>query len=200
MKKVLLIAAALSTMAAPAMAHNWKGKTYADGIATYDIKGVVPTFCRFGSENNKAAGLVNATDSDRTISLEEGDRTFNITNLASPSDNTVQAANGSFVFERAVCNTGYTISATSTNGGLKHTSIASTSAPFLTLVPYSYSMDFGGVSQTASVASTSPQTLVDSGVAHAGPATFSFTLSAQDSLLLKGDYQDTVVITLAPKA
>ena len=200
MKKVLLIAAALSTMAAPAMAHTWKGKTYADGIATYDIKGEVPTFCRFGSQENHAAGLENTTDAARAISLAEGDRTFNITNLASPSDNTVQAAAGSFVFKRAVCNTGYTISATSTNGGLKHTSIATTTAPFLTVVPYSYNVDFGAGNQGTKVASTSPQTLVDNGAAHAGTATFRFLLAAQDSLLLKGDYQDTVVITLAPKA
>lgn len=201
MKKILLAAAALSTLAAPAMAQTWQGRTYADGIASYDIKGQVPTFCRFGAQGNGAAGLENATDSERSISLAEGDRTFNITNLANPNDNTVQAAAGSFVFQRAVCNTGYTISARSTNGGLKHTSIQTAAAPFITTVPYTFNMNFGGGNQgTKPAVAGTNQVLVDNGTAHAGAATFRFLLSAQDSLLLRGDYQDTVVVTLAPKA
>lgn len=203
MKTLIAATLALSALAAPVMAQTWQGQTYADGIATYDINGKVPTFCRFGSAGNGAAGLENATDANRSISLAEGDRTFNITALANPNDNTVQAAAGSFVFQRAVCNTGHTITARSINGGLKHTTIASTTAPFISTVPYSFNVNFGPASAnqgTKPAAAGVNQVLVDNGAANAGAATFRFLLSAQDSLLLQGDYQDTVVLTLAPKA
>lgn len=200
MKKIILAAAALSTLAAPVMAQTWQNKTYADGVASYDIKGQVPTFCKFGSQGNKAAGLENATDSDRSISLAEGDRTFNITALANPNDNTVQAAAGSFLFERMVCNVGYTVSARSTNGGLKHTTITTAAAPFITTVPYNFNINVPGDQGTKAATAGVAQILADSGSAYAGGANFRFLLPARDSLLLKGDYQDTVVLTLTPKA
>ncbi|MEN5362277.1 hypothetical protein [Brevundimonas intermedia] len=199
MKKILLAAAALSTLAAPAMAQTWQGRTYADGVATYDIKGQVPTFCKFGSQGNRAAGLENATDSERSISLAEGDRTFNITNLANPNDNTVQAAAGSFIFERMVCNVGYTVTARSTNGGLKHATISTAAAPFITTVPYNFNINIPGDQGTKPAAAGVAQMLADSGSAYAGAANFRFLLPARDSLLLRGDYQDTVVLTLTPK-
>lgn len=200
MKKILMTALALSALAAPAMAQTWQGKTYADGIATYDINATVATFCKFGASNNGAAGLINTTDADRSISLAEGDRTFNV-NLQDPNDNTVRSSAGSFVFQNAVCNTPYTVTARSTNGGLKHTTVTSAESAFLTTIPYGFNFVFGGTNLgTKQAAAGVEQALVDGNAAHAGFAEFRFLISAQDKLLLQGDYTDTVQVVLKPKA
>lgn len=200
MKKILMAALAVSTIAAPAMAQTWQGKTYADGIATYDINAEVDTFCKFGSSGNYAAGLINTTDADRAISLAEGDRTFNVA-LQDPNDNTVRSSAGSFVFPNAVCNTPYEVTARSTNGGLKHTEITSAESAFLTTVPYNFNFVFGGTNLgTKPAVAGTEQALVDGTAAHAGFAEFRFLIPAQDRLLLEGDYTDTVQVVLKPKA
>lgn len=197
MKKILMTAMALSVMAAPAMAETWKGKAYADGAATYDINAKAGEFCRFGTNNNDA-GLVNATASNRSISLAEGDRTFDLA-IQDTSDNTVRYASASFVFNHAVCNMPFTVTANSTNGGLKYGGDVTGSADFLTLVPYNFNMNFvtGSGDKAATVGT---QTLIDSNTARAASATLRFWVNAQDKLLLKGDYTDTVVVVMAPKA
>lgn len=197
MKKILMAALALSTLAAPAMAQTWQGKAYADGVATYDVNAAAASFCKFGTNNNDAA-LTNATGSNRSISLAEGDRTYNM-NVQNTSDNTVRAAEASFVFNHAVCNAPFTVKANSTNGGMKYNGAFTGSSDFLTLIPYAYSLNFGGGGAGTLQATTGGQTLLDSSTARAGSATIRFSVNPQDSLLLQGDYTDTVQVVMTPK-
>ncbi|WP_292033169.1 MULTISPECIES: hypothetical protein [unclassified Brevundimonas] len=199
MKKILMAALALSTLAAPVMAQTWQGKTYADGVATYDVNAKAASFCKFGTNNNDA-GQVNAAGSNRSISLAEGDRTFNM-DVQNPSDNTVRAATISFVFNHAVCNAPFTVKATSTNGGMKYSgSFTGSTNDFLTVIPYAYSLNFGGGGDGHLLATTGQRTLLDSSTARAGSATLRFSVDPQDKLLLQGDYTDNVVVTMTPKA
>jgi len=199
MKKILMAALALSTLAAPAMAQTWQGKAYADGVATYDINAKAAPFCKFGTNNNDA-GQVNAVGSNRSISLAEGDRTFDL-DIQNPNDNTVRAATISFVFNHAVCNAPFTVKANSTEGGLKYRgTFTGSSNDFLTVIPYNYNMNFGPGNTGDKAAATGGQVLVDSAVAHAGSATLRFWVNAQDKLLLQGAYTDTVQVVMTPKA
>lgn len=199
MKKILIAALALSTLAAPAMAQTWQGKAYADGVATYDINAKVDTFCKFGATGNHAA-VTNGTDADRSISLAEGDRSFNL-NLQNPADNTVLEARAAFIFPNAVCNTPYEVTARSDNGGLKHTTVTTAETAFLTSIPYGFNFVFGGTNLGHKQAAAGvAQSLVDGTAAHAGQAEITFLVAAQDRLLLKGAYTDTVQVVLKPKA
>ena len=201
MKKIIIAALALSTLAAPAMAENWTNKAYKDGIATYDLNASVDTFCKFGATDNRGVSSNGGTDVHREMGLEEGDRTFNL-NLQDKNNNTVLAARAAFIFPNAVCNTPFEVTAQSTNGGLKHTAIATAANPaFTTLITYGYNFVFGGNSGTGhKQAATTAQVLLDGTVATAGQAEMTFLVGAQDKLLLQGDYQDTVVVRLTPKS
>lgn len=202
MKKFVLLATAAALFTTPAMAQSWEDRTYADGLAGYDINADVNVFCKFGNVGNNAnanVGTVTSGASNGGIDIANGDATFDI-DIQDDGDNTVQAASGAFNFGYAQCNTPFTVTGTSQNGGLD--SDESTSDPdFANTVPYSIAFNFDGISsgnQSVTGQAGTPITLIDSNEARAGAARFFFSVADSDDLLLAGEYTDYVLITLAP--
>lgn len=202
MKKLVLLASAAALFATPAFAQSWEDRTYADGVAGYDINAEVAVFCKFGNTGNVGnanVGTVTGGASNGGIDMANGDATFDI-DIQDDGDNTVQAASGAFNFGYAQCNTPFTVSGTSQNGGLA--SDQTTSDPdFANFVPYSIAFNFDGLtSGTRPVAGQAgaPISLINSTEARAGSARFFFSVAESDRLLLAGDYTDYVRITLSP--
>lgn len=194
MKKILMLASAVAMIAAPAFAQS-----YADGLASYTINSNVPSFCKFGSTGNGFGEIRGGNPG--AVDAANGDATF-VMNIQNPVDNTVLNVGGEFKFSNAQCNTAFTITATSTNGGLKNT--ATTSDPLFTNnVHYIYAMKFDGINNHSDAYPADAGKaikLIDSDEARAGNAQFDFTVPGSQKLLLAGAYTDTVLITLSPKS
>jgi hypothetical protein len=202
MKKLVLLASAAALFATPALAQSWEDRTYGDGLAGYDINADVVEFCKFGNVNNAGnanVGTVTGGASNGGIDIANGDATFDI-DIQDDADNTVQTATGAFNFGYAQCNTAFTVTGTSQNGGLLSSETTS-DADFTNNVPYSIAFAFDGIaSGNRSVVGQAgvPISLINSNEARAGAARFAFRVEDSDRLLLAGEYTDYVRITLSP--
>ena len=196
MKKFLLMTAAVAATVSPAMAANWQGKTYGqDAIGWYQLNASVQTFCKFGTDNAGGATTNATVVAGAPGSVGEADGTFNL-NIQDLNDDTVQAAEGRYDINNAVCNTPFDMKVDSANGGLKTNATTSDNA-FLSLVPYKVQFRFDGVGGTVD-ATPGPQTVGSSPEARAGSAHVTVRVPARDKLLLEGTYADFLIASLVP--
>lgn len=198
MKKFLMIATAAATLATPAMAADWQGKTYGqDAIGLYDLGASVDTFCKFGT-NSSGETVTNAVVTPGAPgSAAEGDGTFEF-DIQDDNDNTIKEAFGRYKIDNAVCNTGHDLTVQSTNGGLKNTATTSDTA-FLSLVPYNVALLFdGNGAQTSSTNATTEFAVSTIREARAGAFEVGVQVPAQDKLLIQGRYTDRLVAKIRP--
>jgi hypothetical protein len=202
MKKTLMLATAVAMFAAPALAQTpGLGTQYSDHISTFQVNAPVANFCKFGSVGNEGRGGLNVTSNGNNSygnGADMGDQAF-VVDIQKDDDNTIQAANGSFSYAQAQCNTLYSVTTTSTNGGLAAEYQGPAAAAFAKTVNYEIAFETT-ISKAATayqqVASTN--TLISSGTPFAGAATFRFNIPASPKLLLAGTYRDELRLTMSP--
>lgn len=198
MKKTLMIATAITMIAAPALAQTvGAGTTYSDNVSTFQINAPVSNFCKFGNVNNVANANTGTVGNDSYGNgAATGDQAF-VVDIQKDSDNTVQAASGSFNYAQAQCNTPYSVTTASQNAGLLSSYTGAADAAFIKKIPYSIAFAAGTTSSgNQPIASTN--TLLASGTPFASSARFFFTIPASGSLLLAGTYRDEVRLTMSP--
>ncbi|MGN6270696.1 MAG: hypothetical protein ACTHM0_12490 [Sphingomonas sp.] len=200
MKKYLIALAATTVFAAPALAvtpPNYQTATYGhDAVGLYAINANGQTFCRFGTLNH-GQGNTNATVTTSGFGgANEGDGTFTM-DIQNDNTDTVQYSSGQYNLDNVVCNTPFTVTVQSNNGGLK--SAATTSDPaFAQLVPYTVNFAFDGLGGTNHAISTSAQTVISSNEARAGSAVLDIYTQASNMLVLQGGYNDTLTLSMTP--
>jgi len=200
MKKYLIALAATTIIAAPAFAANtpdYQTATYGhDGVGLYAVNATGQTFCRFGTDNHGVNHNNGVVTTDGFGGANEGDGTFTL-DIQNDNNDTVQYASGAYALDNVVCNTPFTVTIQSTNGGLK--SAATTSDPaFAQLVPYSVNFSFDGLGGTNHSISTSAMTLINSNEARAGSAALDIYTQASSALVLQGGYNDTITLSMTP--
>ena len=201
MKKLIFAAMAASTLlSTPAMARNWEDLTYGhDAVGIYDVNSTVGQFCKFGAQNNSGTGITNATvttGNSEGGTAAEADGTFTL-NIQDQQDDTVQAAEGRYNIDYAVCNMGFDMTVNSQNGGLKTT--ASTSDPaFTELVPYNVAFVFDGIGGDVHHISTGDTLVASSTEARAGGAHVTVKVRDSGELLLQGTYSDVLTASVTP--
>ncbi|MDQ2878643.1 MAG: hypothetical protein M3R41_06170 [Pseudomonadota bacterium] len=203
MKTILLSAVALSMVAAsPAFAAVNPDR---DGIGTYVITGSASNYCELGpvaGEGGQAAGLNTTVDasSNGSYGFNTSDATIHITQLQSDNNDHAKAWKASLNMRRSICNTAYTVTANSSNGGLQYQGQTTGGSNFATNLPYTVAVNFAGTHGTASStdAHGNDYNLISSNNATAGDFKLTFSDTADNShYLLAGDYTDTVVVKLA---
>jgi hypothetical protein len=134
MKKLMILALASSAMVAtPAAAES---SADVDAIGAYEVTADVESYCLFGQDDNRwAEAQTNVVVADGNFSQQfagaDGAVQFDIQS----DDNTVQAAQATYVIDRAICNEAFNVTIKSDKGGLK--TLATTSDDdFTSLVGY----------------------------------------------------------------
>ena len=180
-----------------------------DGVANWYIYGSAASYCTFGKTGTSDQfGGTNVTINTQSEGAS-GNASYNghtsdgsifINQLQGPNDR----ANGWSAFlqlPNSICNSSYTVTAQSTNGGLLNNASYGGDAAFTPKLDYQVQVGFAGHTSTNVNASNlvgSPQTLVNSTQANAGNFTMTFTSVSDTHYLLAGNYTDNVLITLAP--
>lgn len=203
MKKYLIALAATTVFAAPALAANapdYQHATYGDGTGWYALNATGQTFCRFGTLNHQNFGVGGGTvTTDGFGGAANADGTFTL-DIQDPNNDTIKATGAQYGMDNVVCNTPFTVTAQSDNGGLK--SAATTSDPdFAQLIPYTVSFGFDGIEGAVAAghgSSTTPTTVMTSNEAHAGAAQLNVYVGARNQLVLQGAYSDRLVLTMTP--
>ncbi|RIX27030.1 hypothetical protein [Sphingomonas edaphi] len=199
MKKFIFAALAASTIATPALAQDWKGKTYGqDAWGIYQVSATVDSFCKFGTANTGQNGGNGTADTNYLGGANEADGRF-LLDIQDNSDNTVQAARAQYNIGYAVCNSPFNMQLASDNGGLK--SDASTSDPaFIENVPYDVNFAFDGntANKRSDQLSVGFSTITSVNEARAGAAHVRVSVAAADQLLLEGTYSDRLQARLSP--
>jgi hypothetical protein len=221
MKKILMLSAALAIVASPVLAasRDYSGTyvgapTYSgynpglkasgptsNGVGTtanYTLTGNAAVFCQLDTADasNRAVGTnVTITTSNGTSS-----GTVAIDQFQGPND----FANAWFShidLTNSICNTNYSVTAKSLNGGLKNGTSANPGTQFTNKEDYSIKVAFGknsGTTQASSATAGSGVTLIGNGDPAKGDFYFEFNGAADNSkALLAGSYQDAVLITMA---
>ncbi|MGO4410358.1 MULTISPECIES: hypothetical protein [unclassified Brevundimonas] len=201
MKKLLLAGAAVALIASPAAAQNWQTQQYGnDGAAHWALNSSVDTFCKI----NAAAPSINsyratatpgdngqggtAANSDGTLSLS----------IQEPTTNTIQNASAFISYANSQCNTPFTITANSQNGGLLNSTNTTTDTAFASLVKYNVGVQFGAQNTGGAVAAGDFSLNWAQQQATAGTFRFSVDVPAQNRLLLQGTYSDFLKVTMTP--
>lgn len=206
MKTVLLSAAALATIvSAPAMAApvNHSG---GDGVATYYISGSASDYCVLGQATAAGTSGGHNVTVDTTSANTSGyngttsDALIAITQFQNTNDH---AASWRAVLNlrHSVCNTAYTVTANSENGGLQYQGTQNGGDDFFKKTSYTVEADFGGKSGNPKTAASLKNggTLLNSNRASSGDFKLTFDGAADNSrYLLSGDYTDRVVVTMSP--
>jgi hypothetical protein len=221
MKKLLMLSAAL-LIAGPALAgsrdypgtyHPWPGPGYVAGdvasgptsngvgtSANYSISGTAADFCQLDTADasNRAVG----TNVTITTTANSASGSVTIDKFQGPNDFS-NAWFSHIDLSNSICNTNFSVTAQSTNGGLWNPTSANPGTQFTKLEDYSIKVAFGLNGQNgttlASAAKASPATLISNGDPAKGDFYFEFNGAANNSLaLLAGTYSDTVVITMTP--
>ncbi len=205
MKKFLLALATTSVLAAaPAAAQNYSQLTYGqDAIGIINLEASVGRFCRFGtvntagSRNNAANG---GNSQGLTTNASEADGRF-ILDIQNPNNNSIRAADAEYFYENFTCNSAFTVTAVSQNGGLKSNNTTSDPA-FTSLVRYNIDGGFDnlGAGARAIPGPGVPTTLITSQEARAGNGSIFVGVIVENKQLLQGAYNDTLTITMAPTA
>lgn len=205
MKAIVLSAAAIAMVAsAPALAAAKSGD---NGIGTYEITGTAASFCVLGpvAANSVGGGTRNATIDYITHNSAgyaggTSDAMVNITKLQDENDH-ADAWRAVINMHHSVCNSAYTVTASSANGGLQYQGQESGGADFVKKLDYTLQANFGGHTGTPKTATNmhNGARLLHSNQAGSGVFKLIFDGSADNSqYLLSGDYSDTVVVTLSP--
>jgi hypothetical protein len=198
MKKLIIALAATAALATPAYAQvNYQTATYGqDAQGWYSVNANGQTFCRFGTSNHG----VNQTNGTVTTNgyggANEADGTFTL-DIQDDAHDTVQYSSGAYALDNVVCNTPFTVTVQSDNGGLKSAATTSDTA-FAQLVPYSVNFSFDGLGGGNYPATTSAQTVITSNEARAGSAVLDIYTQASNLLVLQGAYTDRLVLTMTP--
>jgi hypothetical protein len=219
-----MLSAALAMAASPVLAagttsrdyagtyHPWPGSGYngsetasgatSNGVGTtasYALTGNAAVFCQLDTADasNRAVGT------NVTITTNNGSAsgTVAIDKFQGPND----FANAWFShidLSNSICNTNYSVTAKSTNGGLKNPTSANPGTQFTNKEDYSIKVAFGsnsGTTQASSATAGSGVTLISNGDPAKGDFYFEFNGAADNSkALLAGTYTDNVVITMTP--
>jgi hypothetical protein len=203
MKKFLLAGAAIALIAGPAAAQNWQAQSYGnDGAAWWAVGADVDTFCKL----NAAAPSINAYRSVATPgangqggSAANSDGTL-ILDIQEPATNTIQNASAFITYANSQCNTTFTVTGNSLNGGLRNTETVTTDPAFVALVPYNVGVQFGAQNTGGAAAAGNFSLNWTPQQATAGDFRFSVDVPAANRLLLEGEYNDFLKVTMAPVA
>ncbi len=204
MKKIIMAAVASTVMFSGSAFAQIGGPispstppTYGqDAEGWYAIQATGQRFCRFGTNNSGQNGANSVVTTDGFGGAAEADGTFTF-DIQDDNNNTLQAASGSYRINNVVCNTPFTVTARSDNGGLQSTNTTNDSA-FVELVKYTVTFQFENLtgSQTSQ---TTAATLFSSPEARAGQATLTVATQANTTqLILQGAYSDKLTLTMTP--
>jgi hypothetical protein len=202
MKIALMSAAAVAVViASPAMA----AKIGNDAIGIYDISGTATDFCVLGSAtdgNSNGDNVVIDTGSTSAGTGAYSDAQITIQTLQNNDDH-AKAWRAVFNLRHSVCNTPYTVKATSDNGGLKYQGQVQGGNDFYKKLHYTVAANFGsnhsGATDANDLKGAGGGTLLTSASASSGDFRLVFDGDAQrNKYLLSGDYTDRVVVTMAP--
>lgn len=192
MKKLMIAAlTATALMSTPAFAQT------RDGIGQFALSAPIATFCEFGTVGNSftqanSAGV--SGDHSEGFAGADGRVVFGLQNTA---NNTVNAAFARFVIPTVICNTAFSVSANSVNGGLK-TAQTTSDTDFTSLVNYNVDMKIDGIGNAPTQVAVGDQTLFTSPEARAGAGQITIDVPPSSKLLIEGTYLDTVTFTMTP--
>lgn len=166
--------------AMPAAAHGRDDTPQLQQLLRIGVRGVVPADC----------------------SLRQSVREIAIENFQNPATDTVQHATASLPFTVS-CNTPVSVTLDSRDGGLKFLGSGTSDRAFARLIPYSAKVhlpDHGAVLSCRSremAADRGCRTEVDAATID-GEGSIEVRVHASNKLVLAGQYQDRLTITLTP--
>lgn len=175
-----IAALGLAVPAVPAWAHDWHDTPQLKQHLRVGIRGVVPADC----------------------SLSQSVREVPIEGFQNPATNTVQRTKARLPFTVS-CNTPVSVTLDSRDGGLKFKGAGTSDRAFTTLIPYSAKVrlpDYGAVLSCHShemAQKNGCHTDVDATTID-GEGSIEVAIKASNDLVLAGEYQDSVTITLTP--
>ena len=174
----------LFVLAMPASAHDWSNHPWPEQNLKESLRvgvvGVVPADCRLSQSTHEVT----------------------IDGLQNPTTDTIQRTKASLPFTVS-CNTPVSVALESSDGGLKFKGAGTSDRAFTTLIPYSAKVrlpDRGAVLNCRSSDMTHKNgckaevdaTTID------GDGEIEVAFKASNDLMLAGEYQDQVTITLTP--
>lgn len=166
--------------AAPAWAHDWHDTPQLKQHLRVGVRGVVPADCSLSQSAHEVA----------------------IEGFQNPATDTVQRTKASLPFTVS-CNTPVTVTLDSRDGGLKFKGAGTSDRAFTRLIPYSARVrlpEYGAVLNCRShemAQRNGCRTDVDATTID-GEGSIEVAIRASNDLVLAGEYQDSVTITLTP--
>jgi len=178
--RLLFAGLSLAVCAAPAFAHDRGDTPRLQPNLRVGIQGVVPADCQLSQSTHEVA----------------------IEGFQNPATDTVQRASARLPFTVS-CNTPVSVTLDSRSGGLKFAGSGTNDRAFATLIPYSAKVHLpnrGAVLNCRSGEMASQngcRTEVDAATVD-GEGSIELAVPAMNKLVLAGQYQDQVTITLTP--
>lgn len=203
MRTLMVSVAALGLMAGNASAFDWTSVSYGhDAAAWWAVESSADPICLSGHSTDGGSSLnasvVPGANGIGGTSVEtDGTVTFDLQGV----NDTILAATARIESERALCNTSFTINVQSNNGGLYNPDGAPAALPFLSTIPYDIRASFEGVVVNTDSASATGAGVTSAASGGPGAGTFRIRLdvdAANNRLMVAGDYDDFLRVTIAP--
>jgi hypothetical protein len=204
-KLVLTTAAAVALLAMPAQAQNYGN----DAIAWIDLEASADEFCALtatveGAQNN--AEIVDEDTTGAGYVFSDARIRFDLQNLVSPTQNntvaeanTIRSARAVLRFPASQCNTGFSVQASSTNGGLENDDFASFDDNFTDVIDYSVGITFDDTVAIPQTLATAGQFINEGGFApEFGLFRVDIRVPASNKRMLEGAYEDFLVVQMTP--
>jgi hypothetical protein len=180
-----------------------------DGVSQIYIDGTSNLYCELGpasagTGNNSTANFTNGAIGNqdgnggetRNANSSDGVVFFNLQNA---NNDQVQAANQNVLYTGSICNTTFNVRVHSANGGLTFSGPGA--AGFTSNVPYTVTVAFGAKTGSNTAANLQPSNgldLIQADPPSVGTFTLGLSVASSSDLLLNGDYQDNVLVTMGP--
>lgn len=202
MRMMMAGAAAMALMAGNAHAFDWSSVAYGhDAAAWWALESSADPFCRTGASvdggSSNATVTPGANGQGGTVVETDGTVLFDLQS----TNNTIQAAEARIESEHAQCNTQFVLSVESQRGGLHNPSGAPAALPFLSTIPYDVRVAFEGHVFNTSSSAASPGPASSGPSSGPGAGTFRIRLNvdaANNRLMVAGDYDDFLKVTMSP--
>lgn len=194
MKKILMLSAAALALAVAGPA----GAAGTPSTITWGVTGSAADYCVLGQQTGGANSNSTFTETSPTGNAETANIT--ITAFQDAADHP-EGWSQQINFQNSVCNVKHRVKANSVHHGLKYSGTNHTSDPaFAQKVDYNVQASWQGGPDGAVInASTLPGTLIQKSDPRSGDFVVTLIGNADPSeLLLAGDYQDTITVTITP--
>ncbi len=202
---IALMLATGSAVAAPSVKASETPAGSGEYASNWDIRAAARDYCFFGSANARSAGtganvtlnvLPGGMSDDGAVSGDASDGLINVEQFQGPGDRQI-AWSAHLTLPGSVCNTNFSVTVRSTNGGL-HNSQGSSTAKFTNRVDYRVAISFDGNSGAVNASSTREKatTVLNGAPSSEGDFNIDFTSVDTAQLLIAGQYRDEVYIVM----